>query len=184
MNRHYYISNNLDDLEQIERELEASGIATEQIHVLSEQDAALERHHVHSVPSVLKTDVVNSGRRGLYIGLALAIVVLLVAYFSGWTDSPAGWVPFIFLALILLGFSTWEGGLFGIQTPNQYFRQLQDRLRAGDHVFFVDVEPSQEPVLERIIQQHPYMQQAGVGQARPYWIIAGQQTWNRFRKMI
>src|SRR5690606_5155284 len=111
---------------QIERELETSGISTEQIHVLSEQDAALEHHHVHSVPSVLKTDVVNSGRRGLYIGLALAILVLLVAYFSGWTDSQAGWMPFIFLALILLGFSTWEGGLFGIQTPNQYFSRLQD----------------------------------------------------------
>ncbi len=184
MNRHYYISNNLDDLEQIEHELEASGIATEQIHVLSEQDAAIEGHHVHSVPSVLKTDVVNSGRRGLYIGLALALLVLLVAYFTGWTDSPAGWVPFIFLALVLLGFSTWEGGLLGIQTPNQYFRRLQDRLRAGEHVFFVDVESSQEPLLERIIQQHPHLQPAGIGQARPYWVIAGQQTWNRVRKMI
>ncbi len=37
MNRHYYISDNLDELERLEAELEASGIATEQIHVLSER---------------------------------------------------------------------------------------------------------------------------------------------------
>lgn len=29
MNRHYYISDNLDDLEKLESELEAGGIATE-----------------------------------------------------------------------------------------------------------------------------------------------------------
>ncbi len=29
MNRHYYISDNLDELERLEAELEASGIATE-----------------------------------------------------------------------------------------------------------------------------------------------------------
>ena len=184
MNRHYYISDNLDDLEEIERQLEAGGIATEQIHVLSEQDAALERHHVHSVPSLLKTDVVNAGRRGMLIGLALAVLVLLTAYLLGWTDSPAGWVPFIFLALILFGFSTWEGGLFGIQNPNPYFRRLQDTLRAGRHVFFVDVEPPQERILERVIEQHPHLQSAGIGQARPYWVMAGQQGWNRFRKML
>ena len=34
MNRHYYISDNLNDLETVEYELEASGINSEQIHVL------------------------------------------------------------------------------------------------------------------------------------------------------
>ena len=51
MNRHYYISDNLNDLEKVETELEASGIDTEQIHVLSERDAEVERHHLHDVSS-------------------------------------------------------------------------------------------------------------------------------------
>ena len=41
MNRHYYVSDDLDELERVEEELEASGIGTEQIHVLSEQEADL-----------------------------------------------------------------------------------------------------------------------------------------------
>lgn len=50
MNRFYYISDNLSELEQVEQELEASGISTEQIHVLSEHDADLEPRRLNSVP--------------------------------------------------------------------------------------------------------------------------------------
>ncbi|RFQ09501.1 magnesium transporter, partial [Pseudomonas sp. ATCC 13867] len=36
MNRHYYISDNLDDLDEVEHELQESGISMEQMHVLSD----------------------------------------------------------------------------------------------------------------------------------------------------
>ena len=36
MLRHYYISDDLDDLEAVELELEGKGVSTPQIHVLSE----------------------------------------------------------------------------------------------------------------------------------------------------
>ena len=68
MNRHYYISNNLDDLETLESELEANGINTEQIHVLSDKDADVEQHHLHDVNSFMKQDVVHSGEVGAVIG--------------------------------------------------------------------------------------------------------------------
>jgi len=119
MNRHYYISDNLDDLEKLESELEAGGIATEQIHVLSERDAEVEQHHLHDVPSILKQDIVHSGRIGSLVGLALAALVLLLAWLNDWTSSPAGWIPFLFLAAALFGFSLWEGSLFGLQRPTK-----------------------------------------------------------------
>ena len=90
MNRHYYISDNLDELERVEQELEAQGISTEQIHVLSEQDAEVEHHHLHDVPSFMKQDVVHSGEIGALVGLVLAAAVLLAAYWLGWTASAAG----------------------------------------------------------------------------------------------
>lgn len=184
MNRHYYVSDDLDDLERVEQELEASGIDTEQIHVLSEKDAELERHRLHSVPSMMKTDVVNAGTRGLYIGLALAVLVLVGAYFSGWTETSFGWVPFVFLALVLFGFSIWEGGFFGFQKSNSYFRPLQDKLRQGKHVFFVDVEAAQESVLEQVISHHPKLEVAGTGTAMPHWIMSGERKWHHFKKRL
>ena len=184
MNRHYYISDSLDDLEQLERELEAQGISTEQIHVLSENSAELEAHRLHSVPTLLKQDVVNAGVNGALIGLALAALVLGGAYLAGWTDSAAGWSPFILLAVIVLGFCAWEGGFFGIQKPNSRFRPFEGDLRQGQHVFFVDLQPSEEPLLDQVIKGHPQLKVAGTGPATPYWLTRWQHSWNRFRQMI
>ena len=42
MKRFYYISDDLDDLEQIEHDLEAGGIARPQIYLLSNDDVGLD----------------------------------------------------------------------------------------------------------------------------------------------
>lgn len=184
MNRHYYISDNLDDLETLENELEASGISTEQIHVLSDKDADVEQHHLHDVSSVMKQDIVHSGKIGSLIGLALAALVVLLAWLNDWADTPAGWIPFVFLAAVLLGFSVWEGSLFGLQKPNSAFQQFADKLHEGKHLFFVDVKPAQEPLLNQIVAHHPRLELAGTGSASPNWAIALQHHWNQFRKLI
>lgn len=185
MNRHYYISDDLDDLETVETELEANGISTEQIHVLSEKDADVEQHqHLHDVPSFMKQDVVHSGEIGALVGVVLAALVLGVAYLLGWTESAAGWTPFIFLAIVVLGFSIWEGGFFGIQVPNAHFRNFAQKLKEGKHVFFVDVEPDQESVLSQVIGHHPTLQDAGTGAAAPHWIVAWMHKWHQFKRTI
>jgi len=184
MNRHYYISDNLDDLESVESELEASGIGTEQIHVLSENDADVEQHRLHDVPSFLKQDVVNSGLRGIAIGVALATLTLALVHLGGWAETTVGWTPFIFLAAVVIGFCAWEGGFLGIQQRNSYFKRFEDNLREGKHIFFVDVDDKQEAVLERVVRHHPTLQLAGTGEATPHWLLAWQQRWQQFRRMI
>ena len=56
MLRHYYVSDDLDELEIVERELEAEGFTEPQIHVLSLDDCHVEQHHLHEVESLLKQD--------------------------------------------------------------------------------------------------------------------------------
>ncbi len=180
MKRHYYISDSIDDLEAVEHELEDSGVSTPQIHVLSENDMEVEKHHLHEVEAVLKKDVVRGTEIGALIGICLAIVILALAYFTGITETTT-WVPFIFLAVVALGFCTWEGGLFGIQVPHAEFRRFQDVLKKGKHVLFVDVNDKEESTLDRIVSHHPQMQIAGVGSATPSWVVGAQ---NRFKAFI
>lgn len=184
MNRHYYISDNLDELESIESELEARGINTEQIHVLSEQDADVEQRRLHDVNSLMKKDLLHSGGMGGLIGMGLAALVLAIAYFSGWSATPVGWMPFIFLALVAIGFSTWEGGLFGLQRPNMHFEKFQDVLRQGKHLLFVDVAPRQEAALARVVLHHPQLELAGTGSATPGWVVSLQHRWHQFRQLV
>ena len=174
--RHYFISDNLDDLEVFEEQLEAAGVSTPQIHVLSTNDADVAKHtHLNEVQSLMKSDLVHSTTRGAMVGIAAFVLVLVVAYFAGWTQSAAGWMPFIFLAVVLLGFCTWEGGFSGIQRPNINFARFEQALKGGRHIFFVDLEPSQEPILEKVLKAHPRVEVAGTGASTQHWIVALQQ---------
>lgn len=114
MRRHYYISDDLNDLESIETELESHGITTPQIHVLSRDDAGLQKHGLHRVPSFMKKDVVHSTSIAALFGFLCAVLVLSVAQFSGVTQT-VGWIPFIFLAVVVMALITWEGGMWGIR---------------------------------------------------------------------
>ncbi len=178
MKRHYYISTDLDDLEHVEEELEAAGVATPQIHVLSHDDDGVAKHdHLHPVEAVLKKDVVHGTEVGAVIGVIGASLVLLISYYSGVTET-VGWVPFLFLAVVVLGFCTWEGGLFGIQEPHQDFKRFEGELDAGKHVFFVDVDANQESALSRIVSAHPRMEPAGEGAATPKVVVEAQKKFH------
>ena len=175
MLRHYFISDNLDDLEVFEEQLEADGVATPQIHVLSSNDADVERHvHLHAVQSLLRSDVVHSTTLGAMVGVVAAVLVLSIAHLAGWTQTAAGWMPFIFLAVILLGFCTWEGGFLGIQKPNHNFARFEQALNDGKHIFFVDLVPQQEATLDKVLKAHPKVELAGTGTSVQHWLVTLQ----------
>ncbi len=186
MNRHYYISDNLNDLEQVEAELAGAGIESPQIHVYSRSDdvADAESHRLHEVADFSKSDVVHSGLIGFIIGGIGALAVLLIAYFMGWTESAVGWIPFIFLAVIVFGFSAWEGGLKGIQETNHELSKFQSAIEQGKHIFFVDVDQSQESIVSEVVARHPKLEFAGDGNAAPGWLVHGQTQFQKFIKAM
>ncbi len=181
MKRHYYITDDLDDLEVVSKDLENSGVTTPQMHVLSNKDGDVEKHNLHNVEAVLKKDVVNSMIRGALVGLIAAFAVLIVAHFSGFTNTHAGWMPFIFLSAVVLGFCTWEGGFLGIQSPHKQLKRFENALKHGKHVFFVDVDRDQESILTRVLQEHAHLKPAGVGEATPRWVVRGQ---DKFKSVV
>jgi len=101
--------------------------------------------------------------------------VLMLTHYLDWHKSGAGWMPFILLALILFWFCIWEGGLIGIHRPNHLFVKFKKALKEGLHIFYVDLYPSQEATLERILKLHPQVSLAGTGKAEPHWLILLQQ---------
>ena len=180
MKRHFYVSDDLDDLDRMEEELEARGVHRPQIHVFSRDDTGVETHdHLHNIESVFKKDVVHGTIIGTWIGVALAALVLIVVSLSNWPETYT-WTPFVFLAIVLLGFGAWSGGLYGIQEPHRDFKRFEAQLREGKHVFIVDVDPEQEDILHRVEQRHPGLMLAGTGKATPRWIVMGQYNIKKF----
>ncbi len=175
MKRYYYISAHLSELEALEKELHAQGINRAQCHVLSNDDASVNKHHLNSIEAAMKKDVVRWTKLGAVIGGLAALLVLWIADYYQLTQTEAGWVPFIFLAIVLVGFCTWEGGFKGIQEPHFHFKYFQHLLNENKHVFFVDIDKAQELYLKSIVQHYPNLQAAGSGKASPSWWVSVQK---------
>jgi hypothetical protein len=182
MKRHYFISDDLDDLAAVGRELEAAGITAPQLHILSNDDAGLTLRKLHQVEAVLKKDVVHGTELGALVGVMCAGAILFLFWITGLAEAYT-WLPPIFLAVVVLGFCTWEGGLIGIQEPNVNFRRFQQELRRGRHILLVDVNAQQADKLRGVIGAHPGLEPAGEGEPTPGWVIGAQQKWSRFLEL-
>lgn len=180
MKRIYYISDDLDDLEKIEHELEAGGIARPQIYLLSNDDVGLENRDVNRVASFLKTDVIHAGEIGAVLGLAVGSVILLVSHFSG-IAAQVGWAPFIFLAIIGFGFATWEAGFIGMQIPNVHFTRFEKALEQGRHVLFVETDREDQKKLKAVIKKYPGLERAGTEVTHTRALMLLLKYWERFR---
>lgn len=181
--RYFFVSNDLDELERFEEELENSELVKPQLHLLTLDEGDAAKHqNLHEVTALMKTNVLYSMLYGAAVGLLASIFVLALAHLAGWTQTAAGWLPFIFLAIILLGFFTWEGGLWGIDTPNQQFQRFEKVMRSGRHLFFVDVLPGKghRKTLERAVGKYPNIESAGTAHGTPHWIVSWQHSLKRF----
>jgi hypothetical protein len=159
MKRFYYISDDLDDLEQIEHELEAGGIARPQIYLLSNDDVGLDNHDVNRVASFLKTDVIHSVKSARYWVWRLQAVILAGGPLFGHCGA-GGLGPFIFLAIIGFGFATWEAGFIGMQAPTFISPDLKKRWsKAGTCCLLRRSGRSEK--LKKVIKQHPKLERAG-----------------------
>ena len=68
--RHYFISDDLDDLDILEDQLEHAGIDRPRIHVLSNDSVGVANHiHLHAVQSIFTRDVVHCTCMGAVAGL-------------------------------------------------------------------------------------------------------------------
>lgn len=171
MKRRYFLSDDLDELDRLQQALIDAGLATPQIHVLSRDDAGVEqREHLTPVEAVLRKDVVRGTEMGAVAGILGAGLVLGVAHASGVT-AAVGWVPFVFLAIVVLGFCTWEGGLFGIQEPHSEFSRFSDALAGGSHLLLVDVTAREEEILDKLVSWHTGVRPAGDGYAAPEVVL-------------
>ncbi|MEX1664875.1 NAD/FAD-utilizing enzyme [Zhongshania arctica] len=183
MKRYYFLTDNLDKLSTVEQDLASNGISKPQIHVLSRDDSGVHKRKLNDVEAVLRKDVVQAMERGALIGLAAAALVLAVGHYSGATTS-VGWMPFVFLSIVMLGFFTWEGGLFGIQEPHHDFKRFEQALAAGRHLLLIDIEEKDHNILSSVTAYYPELEFSGTGNGSPGWFIGLQNKWRNFVEVM
>lgn len=69
MKHAYYMTKDLEEIEQVQHELKEAGLNEEHVHVLSDNEASVEKRDFHPVNPFMRTDVVHSMTIGAVIGV-------------------------------------------------------------------------------------------------------------------
>jgi hypothetical protein len=150
MKRLYYITDQLDFAEHISEQLSANGIDKHHIHVLSKDETGVVTHHLNGPHILERVDFIHGALTGLIIGLMIAIAALFIGRFVlGYHIVDVGQVATICLLML---FGTWLGGLIGFSHENYHIRRFHRQLKEGRHLMMIDVQPSEEKLVHRIIE--------------------------------
>lgn len=157
MKHAYYLSEDLNELEQVHNELIETGLKDNDIHVLSDDEANVEIHHMRNVNPFMKTNVVRALLLGAGVGLVMGGLMMSVPFVFGFSAS-LGSIPFTLGALFLLGFATWEGGFLGLQKAHPKFSEVLNRIHKGKHLLIVDYSENKASQLGAVKSQHPALE--------------------------
>ncbi|WP_096087811.1 NAD/FAD-utilizing enzyme [Agaribacterium haliotis] len=150
-----YLTDDISELDAAEHDLEANGIPRSHIHVLSCDDKALASHDLPPFSEWAKRDIAYYAARGAFFGAAFASMILLAGLLIG-TAHAAAWFALSFLALGVMGFCTWEGGLVGVTQLNHKFENYKQEIAQGEHLIVVNVDnEEQERVARYSLDSHP-----------------------------
>ena len=144
MIQHHYLFDSLDDLQKACYELEHSlGIDRSRLHVVVQNDLAIEQRNLNGVGPFGESDMVHTGLRAGLLGIPVALVTGGLTW-QFVTHDELGGVIAGFVFLLTLGFCTWLGGMVGASHENWRISAYHDDLEQGKSLLLVDVEPNQE----------------------------------------
>jgi hypothetical protein len=154
MKRLYYLSKNLDAIDDISQTLHDAGISDWNFHVLSKDKAGLTTHRLHSTNPFHERDILRAAERGALIGITASISCALVLITTNALPVQTSYMALAALVLVCSLFGTWAGGFFGIQTENYKVRQFHTELEDGQHLLMIDVDKKHEYAIRRLMAHH------------------------------
>ena len=152
----YYLSPNLADACRASDDLHNSGVKDWFIHIVSKDEAGLQRMNLHSANYVETLGFVHDGLIGAAIGL------LLGSTFAGFISAtePFGadvpLIAYLGIMLLLTCFGAWQGGLAGISKENKKLGRFHDEIEAGKFLILVYAHLAEEGKVHAMMSSlHP-----------------------------
>ncbi|KEQ17122.1 hypothetical protein [Endozoicomonas numazuensis] len=144
--------------------VESEGVAHNRIHIAHKDHLTLQKKHLNDLTFLEEFDTVHSGERGFLVGIILTVLAGLSVY-EIMEGYPVASMITLFACLVVLGYSTWLGGLIGASSDNYRLQPFRAHLDDGGSVVMLDVDPVSASRLMNVIAHHiPEAQPAGRSQ--------------------
>ena len=153
MFRAYYVIRKLKPLKSAIEELERAGVGHNRIHVLARDNGMLERAGINHTTLWEDTDIMPTGYRGAWAGLAVGVIAGLLLTSADPFGMDLGVGTFFATAALVTCFGAWAGGLAGIVEPQHHIRPYLGKVRRGAFLVMVDVDREEDvETVKRILR--------------------------------
>jgi hypothetical protein len=152
----YYLAPTLESTQRISSDVRAVGVNDFLLHVISKDEAGLQKQHIHSSNYLETLDLIRDGLLGAAIGFIPGVIgVGLLRYFEPFGPNVPRVVYFAMVAVAIL-FGAWEGGLTGIATENRKLAKFHDEIERGCYLILIYTPKEQEATVREMMRsRHP-----------------------------
>ena len=152
MNCLYYLARTLESTHRISNDVRALGVNDSLLHVISKDEAGLQKQHIHSSNYLETLDLVRDGLIGAALGLIPGMIgVGLLRYLQPFGPGVPRVVYFATVAVAIL-FGAWEGGLWGIATENRKLARFHDDIERGWYLILIYTPKDQEAAVREVMR--------------------------------
>ena len=133
----YYLAPTLVSAHKISDDLHEAGVTDWFLHVISNDEAGLNKEHVHSSNYLETLDLVRDGAIGAMIGFFVGVFVAGVLMYIKPFGPQVPEIVYLFVIVVLTLFGSWEGGLMGIASKNKKHAKFDQELKAGKYLILI-----------------------------------------------
>ena len=152
----YYLAPTLEGTRAVSDDLHAVGVRDWYIHVISHDEAGLQKERIHSSNYIETLDFVRTGFVGAYIGFIVGMfgAFLLMATQVFGANTPVS----AYLAVMLVGtlFGAWVGGMIGFGAKNKKLSEFHEDIQSGKYLILIySKKGSGETIKAMMREKHP-----------------------------
>ena len=152
MNCLYSLARTLESTRRISDDVRAAGVSDFLVHVISKDEAGLQKEHIHSSNYLETLDLIRDGLIGAAIGsIAGVIGVGLLLYFQPFGPAVPRIIYFATVAVAML-FGAWEGGLTGIASENRKLAGFHDDIERGWYLILIYAPRDEEAAVRTMMR--------------------------------
>ena len=159
----YYLSPTLADTQHVSDDLHASGVSDWFIHIISKNEAELDRRHLHSSNYLETLDFMREGLIGAAVGFVAGLLLAAGLTVFQPFEAEIPLVAYAGVVFLLTCFGAWQGGLVGISTENKKLRRFHDDIEAGKYLILVYANKKEEHKVHNMMAKlHPEAKLVGL----------------------
>ncbi len=152
--RLYFVLANIDDAQNIEKELLLARVEDRHMHFLAKRDMDLGDLPVASVAE--KTDIVHGMWNGLVAGGGTGAALGAIALYFPVIEQALGIGSILVFAMLGASFGVWVSATVGASVPNSSLREFSDIIDNGKILLMVDVPKERVEEINALVHtRHP-----------------------------